>query len=412
MERRFKGIWIPKNLWETNFTPSQKLLLSEIDSLYDEKLGGCYASNEYLAKTLHVTKRTIIRGIRKLQENGTILVDYKTIKKKKVRILVLKKEIYSISIKNTKDKSRVTKCHPPSDKMSPPLGKFQKSESVDTQGVTKQKLAEFRPENIVDKKELRARARMRAREGDKIQKKSGEIKRKIAPLALKIKKAAIQNDKHVEKLINNNSIKKWKKELRHFLKKYESSGLDSDALSNVLTIYMSMKEQREMPRIFPDSPLESILLKIIEFIDSKLYCLLLKNSSDGEELQPQELKIKETPLSKKIASGINRVVSNTSLPLSNEQVSHISKLLSTWYESEYEKRKNKCKDPLSKTYKLDKKWMVEHLSDPDTFGKKYADWFWKRTRDWEDWDGNINPFLPPGGKLWSSFIGKLNKGGG
>jgi hypothetical protein len=44
MNRDFKGVWIPKDVWlDHNLTWMEKLLLVEIDSLDAEK--GCFASN-------------------------------------------------------------------------------------------------------------------------------------------------------------------------------------------------------------------------------------------------------------------------------------------------------------------------------------------------------------------------------
>ena len=71
MNRDFKGIWIPKEIYlndDLNWT--EKILLIEIDSLDNEK--GCYASNEYLAKFLSKSKRHIQRSLKTLKENGYI----------------------------------------------------------------------------------------------------------------------------------------------------------------------------------------------------------------------------------------------------------------------------------------------------------------------------------------------------
>ena len=49
MKRKFKGIWIPAEIWEsTKLTLQEKVFLVEIDSLDNEK--GCYANNNYFAK--------------------------------------------------------------------------------------------------------------------------------------------------------------------------------------------------------------------------------------------------------------------------------------------------------------------------------------------------------------------------
>lgn len=68
MERDFKGVWIPKEIWlneDLNWT--EKLLLVEIDSL--AKNGECFASNEHFAKFLKL-------GIRQVQNALATLKDY------------------------------------------------------------------------------------------------------------------------------------------------------------------------------------------------------------------------------------------------------------------------------------------------------------------------------------------------
>lgn len=55
VNRDFKGIWIPKEIWlDPNLSMQAKALWAEIDSLYCEKRGGCYASDDYLMKFLQV----------------------------------------------------------------------------------------------------------------------------------------------------------------------------------------------------------------------------------------------------------------------------------------------------------------------------------------------------------------------
>lgn len=72
MERDFKGIWIPKEIWlNNNLNAIDKILLAEIDSL-DIGEDGCYASNEYLADFCGCNQKTISRSISKLKECGYI----------------------------------------------------------------------------------------------------------------------------------------------------------------------------------------------------------------------------------------------------------------------------------------------------------------------------------------------------
>jgi hypothetical protein len=71
MERGFKGVFIPADIWlNTELTASEKMLFAEIDSLDNEE--GCYATNEYLASFCGVSVPTITRGIAKLKSLGYI----------------------------------------------------------------------------------------------------------------------------------------------------------------------------------------------------------------------------------------------------------------------------------------------------------------------------------------------------
>jgi len=68
-DRNFLGVWIPKNVYlNTDLSWSEKILLVEIESLDNEK--GCFASNDYFADFLGVTKTTISTSISKLKKLG------------------------------------------------------------------------------------------------------------------------------------------------------------------------------------------------------------------------------------------------------------------------------------------------------------------------------------------------------
>ena len=72
MERNFKGIWIPKEIWlADNLSLQEKVLLVEIDSLDDEETG-CYASNSYFAKFFSLTNARITQLINSLVLKGFI----------------------------------------------------------------------------------------------------------------------------------------------------------------------------------------------------------------------------------------------------------------------------------------------------------------------------------------------------
>lgn len=75
MERNFKGIWIPKDIWlDSNLNWIEKFLIVEIDSLDNE--AGCWASNEYFAKFFGVSKDRISRLISGLKNKGYITVGF------------------------------------------------------------------------------------------------------------------------------------------------------------------------------------------------------------------------------------------------------------------------------------------------------------------------------------------------
>ncbi len=71
MNRDFKGIWIPKQVYlDKSLKWTEKILLIEIDSLDNEK--GCFASNEYFAEFLGITVTQISRCISKLKKKGLV----------------------------------------------------------------------------------------------------------------------------------------------------------------------------------------------------------------------------------------------------------------------------------------------------------------------------------------------------
>lgn len=70
-ERNFLGIWVPRDVYlNKDLNWSEKILLVEIESLDNEK--GCFASNDYFADFLDVTKTTISTSISKLKKLGFV----------------------------------------------------------------------------------------------------------------------------------------------------------------------------------------------------------------------------------------------------------------------------------------------------------------------------------------------------
>ena len=69
--RQFLGIWIPREIYlNQDLSWTDKILVIEINSLDNER--GCFASNDYFAEFLGVTKTTISTSISKLKKLGFI----------------------------------------------------------------------------------------------------------------------------------------------------------------------------------------------------------------------------------------------------------------------------------------------------------------------------------------------------
>lgn len=79
MDRDFKGVWIPKEIWlAKDLSLQEKGLLVEIDSLSNTERG-CFASNEYLADFLGLSKERARKVISSLVSKGFVSseIEYK-----------------------------------------------------------------------------------------------------------------------------------------------------------------------------------------------------------------------------------------------------------------------------------------------------------------------------------------------
>lgn len=75
MNRDFKGVWIPKEIWlSTDLKVMEKLILVEIDSLDNEE--GCFASNEHFSKFFSLSKNRCSELIKSLEQKGYIDINY------------------------------------------------------------------------------------------------------------------------------------------------------------------------------------------------------------------------------------------------------------------------------------------------------------------------------------------------
>ena len=75
MNREFRGIWIPKDIWlNKDLSTNEKVLLAEIDSLGGSS-DGCFASNQYFADFFDLSKDRISRLVSGLKNKGYITVE-------------------------------------------------------------------------------------------------------------------------------------------------------------------------------------------------------------------------------------------------------------------------------------------------------------------------------------------------
>lgn len=74
MEREFKGVWIPREIWLCDdLSWTEKMLLVEIDSLAQNN--ECFATNDYFAKFFGLKKDTISKLVSSLKSKGYIEVN-------------------------------------------------------------------------------------------------------------------------------------------------------------------------------------------------------------------------------------------------------------------------------------------------------------------------------------------------
>lgn len=71
MNRDFKGVWIPKEIWlNTELTMLEKIILVEVSSLDNEN--HCIAGNEYFATFCNCSESKVSKAIKKLKELNLI----------------------------------------------------------------------------------------------------------------------------------------------------------------------------------------------------------------------------------------------------------------------------------------------------------------------------------------------------
>ncbi len=76
MEREFKGVWIPKEVWlNSDLSLTEKALLAEIDSFTGEGKA-FYKSNETIQEEYKVSRPTISKALKKLEGMGFIKIEF------------------------------------------------------------------------------------------------------------------------------------------------------------------------------------------------------------------------------------------------------------------------------------------------------------------------------------------------
>ncbi len=109
------GIWMPiEVLHDENITHSERYLLMDIISL-DKLEKGCFASNEYFAELLKMTKTNVSRSLHSLQEKGYISINIKAGSRNHDRVIKMIFKGYQNDI----------------------LGLSKRLETIDTKSITK-----------------------------------------------------------------------------------------------------------------------------------------------------------------------------------------------------------------------------------------------------------------------------------
>lgn len=103
MERDFKGVWIPKEIWlDTRLNALDKIILVEINSL--DGADGCFASNEYLAEFCQCSEAKVSKSISLLTELGYIEVVKFDGRKRFLKTCLVKNTSH---VKNTSQPSKI-----------------------------------------------------------------------------------------------------------------------------------------------------------------------------------------------------------------------------------------------------------------------------------------------------------------
>ncbi|MAM27448.1 MAG: hypothetical protein CMC13_00340 [Flavobacteriaceae bacterium] len=121
MQRDFKGIWIPKEIWFfEGLTITEKVFLSEIDSL--DQGAGCFAKNRHFAELFKLSKNRCSEIISSLSEKGFLRTFYE---EDNLRRMVL---ITPFGISNPPSESRLT---PSESRLTPSESRQPNNRNID-----------------------------------------------------------------------------------------------------------------------------------------------------------------------------------------------------------------------------------------------------------------------------------------
>ena len=85
MERDFKGVWIPREIWlSEELSLMEKVLFVEVHSLDNER--GCFASNAYFAQFFAMSTRQIATHIASLKTKGYITITIENHNERTIRV--------------------------------------------------------------------------------------------------------------------------------------------------------------------------------------------------------------------------------------------------------------------------------------------------------------------------------------
>lgn len=106
MERDFKGIWIPKEIWlDERLNALDKVILCEINSLDGDE--GCFASNQYLAEFCQCSEAKVSKSVALLVELGYLRVEKFDGRKRFLKTCLVKN---TRLVENTNQPSKIYKA--------------------------------------------------------------------------------------------------------------------------------------------------------------------------------------------------------------------------------------------------------------------------------------------------------------